>query len=80
MLGFKRATARILPLKNEGASREPSPDELRAARHTGFADAVSYMTDRRRERLMSSYLEQDRRWERHVRIFMDDLNTQDGVE
>lgn len=55
------------------ASREPSPDEIRAVRHAGFADSIRHMKPRRRKRLMNTYLEQDERRERNVERLIEFL-------
>jgi hypothetical protein len=52
-----------------GSPREPSPDEIRAARHAGFADSTRYVESGRRERFMKPYLEQDQRRERNISKF-----------
>jgi hypothetical protein len=48
-----------------------APDEISAARHAGFTDSIQYMGAGRRERIMSSYLEQDQRGERNVGKFVE---------
>jgi hypothetical protein len=45
----------------------PKLEEIKADCYAGFTNAISHLKPACRERLMSSYLEQDRRREHHVR-------------
>ena len=52
-------------------TQHPSREQIRAARHAGFDDSVSYLAQPQRERLTSAHRPQDARREQNISGFYE---------
>lgn len=58
---------------NPSKEETPTIEEIRAARHAGFANSISYLPAEKRERLLESYMEKDATREIEVRRLVDNV-------